>query len=386
MNVTVNITTPLKLIALAVLSGYMTLATAAAETPRSPDLDAKSYLLADFNSGQVIAQKDADKPVEPASITKLMSAYLVFEALANGSIALDEQVTVSEKAWRMGGSKMFIEVGKQVSVADLLKGMIVQSGNDATIALAEHVAGSEEYFVQLMNRKASEIGLENSRFQNTTGWPADDHFMSARDIFLLSHRMIADFPDYYQLYKIRDFTYNNIPQKNRNLLLWRDDAVDGIKTGHTQSAGYCLVSSALRDGMRLISVVIGAESEKARADQSLALLNYGYRHFETSRLYSAGEQVTELPVWKGKGDSVTLGLARELVLTYPRGRYDELTAGLQIPGSLQAPIEQGSEIGYLEISLDSRVLAREPLLALQTIEQAGFFKRLSDSIKQKFSD
>lgn len=360
---------------------FMGLATAA---PEPPQLDAKSYLLIDFNSGQVIVQKDPDKRIEPASITKLMSAYVIYAALKEGQIKRTDIVTISEKAWKMGGSRMFIEVGKKVSVADLLNGMIIQSGNDATVALAEHVAGSEDYFVDLMNRKAVELGMTSSLFQNTTGWPADDHYMSTRDISILSRALIRDFPKEYELYKVKDFTFNNIPQKNRNSLLWRDDSVDGIKTGHTNAAGYCLVSSALRDNMRLIAVVVGAESEKSRADQSMSLLNYGYRFFETRQLYSAGEAIAKVRVWKGLQDEVTMGLPEPVHLTFPRGEYDQLSASIDHPDALTAPVSLAAPIGTLSIKLGDRLLYENQLHSLTAVEEAGFFKRLSDSVKSIF--
>lgn len=355
-----------------------------AQASRAPDLDADSYILADFDSGQVIVQKDPDKKIEPASITKMMSAYIIYEALAEGAIAKTDQVTISEKAWKMGGSKMFIEVGKQISVDDLLKGMIIQSGNDATVALAEHVAGSEAYFVDLMNRKAAELGMNNSMFQNTTGWPAGDHYMSTRDMFTLARAMIKDYPKEYELYKVKDFTFNNIPQSNRNKLLWRDETVDGIKTGHTEAAGYCLVASALRDDMRLISVVVGAESDKERSSQTQSLLNYGYRFFETRRLYAANESIADLRVWKGVADQVGVGITKDLYLTFPRGQYEQLSAAADRPDSVVAPLSQYQPIGKLSIRLQDRLLFEDNLYVLSGVERAGFFKRLSDSVKSVF--
>ncbi len=362
----------------------MLLMEIAVAAPAAPELGAKSYLLMDFDTGQVIVQKDPEKRIEPASITKLMSAYVIYEALRDGQIARSDIVTISEKAWKMQGSKMFIEVGKQVSVADLLNGMIIQSGNDATVALAEHVAGSEAYFVDLMNRKAAELGMTNSFFQNTTGWPAENHYMSTRDISILSSALIREFPKEYELYKVKDFTYNDIPQKNRNTLLWRDKSVDGIKTGHTKAAGYCLVSSALRDNMRLIAVVVGAESEKSRAEQSLSLLNYGYRFFETRKLYSSGEAIANVKVWKGLQDEVAIGLPAPVYLTFPRGEYDQLSAAIDHPDALTAPISTATDIGKLSIKLGDRLLYETHLQTLTTVEEAGFFKRLTDSVKSIF--
>jgi len=356
----------------------------AGAAPAAPELAAKSYLLIDSDTGQVIVQKDPDKRIEPASITKLMSAYVIYEALREGQISRSDIVTISEKAWKMKGSKMFIEVGKQVSVADLLNGMIIQSGNHATVALAEHVAGSEAYFVDLMNRKAVELGMTNSVFQNTTGWPADDHYMSTRDISILSRALIREFPKEYELYSVKDFTYNDIPQKNRNTLLWRDKTVDGIKTGHTKAAGYCLVSSALRDNMRLIAVVVGAESEKSRADQSISLLNYGYRFFETRKLYSVGEAVAKVKVWKGLQEEVAIGLPAPVYLTFPRGEYEQLSAKIDHPDALTAPVSTAAASGKLSIQLGDRLLYETELQTLTGVEEAGFFKRLKDSVKSIF--
>lgn len=356
----------------------------AAPVPTAPELDANSYMLADFDSGQVIVQKDPDKKIEPASITKMMSAYVIYEALKEGSIAKTDLVTISEKAWKMGGSKMFIEVGKQVSVDDLLNGMIIQSGNDATVALAEHVAGSEAFFVDLMNRKAAELGMTNSFFQNTTGWPAKDHYMSTRDMYVLAKALIQNFPEDYELYKVKDYTFNNIPQKNRNTLLWRDESVDGIKTGHTEAAGYCLVASALRDNMRLIAIVVGADSDKERSAQSQSLLNYGYRFFETKKLYSANQSIVGLKVWKGTANEVPIGLTRDAYLTFPRGEYDQLQASLDRPDSIVAPLSQYQKVGKISIRLEDRLLFEDDLHLLSAVEKAGFFKRLSDSVKSIF--
>ena len=289
--------------------------------PKPPSTGARAYILQDFDSGRIIAEKDSDKSIEPASITKLMSAYAVFTELKNGNITLDDKVTISEKAWRTPGSRMFIEVGKQVSVEDLLKGVIIQSGNDATVALAEYIAGSEDTFAALMNRHAEELGLTGSHFVNSTGLPDPEHYMSARDIARLAADLIREFPEYYKWYSQKEFTYNDITQYNRNKLLWRDESVDGMKTGHTDSAGYCLVTSAKQEDMRLISVVLGTASENARAEASQALLNYGFRFFETHKLYEGGNQLATSRVWKGATDSVSLGIDKPLYATIPRGQY-----------------------------------------------------------------
>jgi D-alanyl-D-alanine carboxypeptidase (penicillin-binding protein 5/6) len=346
--------------------------------PKPPATGAKAFILQDFNSGRVIADKAPDESVEPASITKLMTAYVVFSELREGNIALNDMVTVSEKAWRTPGSRMFIEVDKQVSVEDLLKGMIVQSGNDATVALAEYIAGSEDTFATLMNRHAEELGLTGSHFTNSTGLPDPEHYMTARDIARLTARMIAEFPEYYKWYSQKEFTYNDITQYNRNKLLWRDDSVDGVKTGHTDSAGYCLVTSALKDGMRLISVVLGTGSENARAEASQALLNYGFRFFETHKLYDAGSQLASSRVWKGDVDTIALGLDRPLYATIPRGQYDALEASMTIDNRITAPITRGQALGTVQVQLGENLVAEQELVALQDVNTGPFWRRIVD--------
>ena len=283
--------------------------------PAAPQLGAKSYLLADFNSGQILVESNADMRVEPASITKLMTAYVVFAELSQGNLTLDELVPVSEKAWRTGGSRMFIDPQMQVSVEDLLRGMVIQSGNDASVALAEHVAGSEEAFASLMNHFAEQLGMTGTHYVNATGLPDPDHYTTARDVAVLSLATIRDFPDYYAWYSEKEFTFNNIRQHNRNTLLWRDPAIDGLKTGHTEAAGYCLAASAKRDGTRLVSAVMGAASEATRASQSQTLLNYGFRFFETVQLYQGGQELARARVWKGLSEEVALGIADELFVS-----------------------------------------------------------------------
>jgi D-alanyl-D-alanine carboxypeptidase (penicillin-binding protein 5/6) len=353
---------------------------AQAPIPAPPQLGAVGYLLVDFASDRVIAEKAADVPVEPASITKLMTAYAVFKALEQNQIALDDQVRVSEKAWRTQGSRMFIEVDTQVSVEDLLRGMIIQSGNDASVALAEHVAGSEETFVGLMNQHAAMLGMTGTNFENPTGLPGDNHVMTARDIALLAKAIVDEFPDYYGLYSEREFTYNGIRQHNRNSLLWRDQSVDGLKTGHTDAAGYCLVTSAERDGMRLISVVLGASSPEARADASQALLGYGFRFFETHRLYSRGEEITTARVWKGEPQVAALGLTEDLYVTIPRGKYESLSAVMDLSTDLVAPLQPQVAVGAVRVSLDGEPVSDVPLVLLHEVAQAGFLARLKDEI------
>lgn len=354
-------------------------------TPAAPELEAKSYLLADFNSGQLIAEKNPDERIEPASITKLMTAYIIYLALADGSIKNTDLVTISEKAWRMEGSRMFVEVGKKITVEELLRGVIIQSGNDATVALAEHIAGTENAFAQIMNAQAKHLSMTGSNFTNSTGWPGPDHYMTTRDIFILSRAVIRDFPEQYKLYKEKEFTYNNIPQYNRNKLLWQDASVDGLKTGHTESAGYCLAASAVRNNMRLISVIIGADSEKSRAEQSKALLNYGFRFFETRPLYKAGQPLAEIRAWKGEPKNLSLGLNENLFVTFPKGKYEQLDASMDRPESIEAPVLAGQEIGKVSIKLDGVALLEKPLTALTEIKQGGLFRRLIDSVLQFFA-
>jgi D-alanyl-D-alanine carboxypeptidase (penicillin-binding protein 5/6) len=346
--------------------------------PKAPSIGAKSFILQDFDSSRVIAELDPDKPVDPASITKLMTAYAVFKELRSGKISLDDMVTISEKAWRTPGSRMFVEVGKQVSVEDLMQGMIVQSGNDATVALAEFVAGSEDSFAALMNRHAEVLGLKGSHFMNSTGLPDPDHHMTARDIATLAASIIREFPEYYKWYSQKEFTYNDITQYNRNKLLWRDDAVDGMKTGYTEDAGYCLVTSAKKDSMRLISVVLGTDSDKARASASQALLNYGFRFYETHKLYDAGMQLATARVWKGETDTVSLGLDNPLYATVPRGQYQSLAASMTINTRIMAPVSKDQTLGSVQVQLGDAVIAGQNLVALQGVGEGSIWQRIVD--------
>ncbi|MDD3518521.1 MAG: D-alanyl-D-alanine carboxypeptidase [Chromatiales bacterium] len=349
-----------------------------------PSVEARGYLVMDFHSGAVLAEREADSRMEPASITKIMTAYVIYRELKNGSIGLEDEVRISEKAWRMGGSRMFVEVNTRVKLKDLLKGMIVQSGNDATVALAEHVAGSEEAFVSLMNQQAKALGMNDTHYTNSTGWPDPELYTTARDIARLAHALIRDFPEEYRWYSEREFTYNGIRQHNRNLMLWRDESVDGVKTGHTESAGFCLVTSAKRDDMRLITVVLGTASEKDRADQTQTLLNWGFRFFETHRLYTAGQPLTETRVWKGETDKVALGLTRDLYVTIPRGRYQALKATLELSPKLEAPLQKGAVQGEVNVTLDGAVIRKESLIALQAVEEGGILRRAMDTVMQWF--
>lgn len=348
--------------------------------PAPPQLGVKGYILIDHATGDTIAESNPDEILEPASLTKLMTAYTVFKALGDGQVNLDDEVRVSERAWGTEGSRMFIELGTAVTVEDLLQGMIVQSGNDASVALAEHVAGTEEVFADLMNFYADRLGMESSSFRNSTGLPDPDHYMTARDAATIARAIITEFPEYYMWYSQRGFTYNEIEQFNRNSLLWRDESVDGLKTGYTEAAGYCLVTSAERSGMRLVSVVMGSHSAEARANDSQALLNYGFRFFETYRLYSAGDEVTTARVWKGETDTVSLGVAEEHFLTIPKGRYDSLNSDTFLDTELTAPIESGATLGTVTISMNDEELAVLPLVALTDVGEAGLWKRIRDEI------
>ena len=363
----------------------MDLWAAAKPIPNPPELEASSYFLVDFDSGRVLAEKNPDERVEPASITKLMTAFLVDKAIAAGDLTLDEMVTISEKAWRMKGSKMFVEVGKEVSVDELMKGLIIQSGNDASVALAEHVGGSESAFAGYMNHQASLLGMSNTNFVNSTGWPDDNHYSSARDIAILTRAIIAEFPDSYRLYKEREYTFNKIRQFNRNRLLWRDDSVDGVKTGHTEAAGFCLVASAEREDMRLISVVLGTASDKARTQSSQSLLNYGFRYFQTHKLYRADEVLKTARIWYGDQEQISLGVGRDIFITIPRGRYSDLDASMEIDREISAPVERGQTLGQVSIKLDGEEILNEPIVAMQAVKEGSLIGRALDSIKLMFN-
>ena len=345
-----------------------------------PEIDARSYYLVDAMTGVVLAESMADEQLDPASLTKLMTAYLVFEALEDNVVSTSDAVHVSEKAWRESGSRMFIEVDTQVSLDDLLHGLIVQSGNDAAVALAEHIAGTEDDFVELMNQKAAELGMTGTVYRNTNGLPASGHVSTARDSAILAAALIHDFPDYYSIYSEREFTYNEITQHNRNALLWRDGGVDGLKTGYTRAAGYCLVSSAERDGMRLISVVFGSTTADARADSSMALLDYGYDAFETHKLYSRGEPIAQAEVFKGDQDFMAIGPGDDVWVTVRRGEYQNLQASAELTAELVAPLESDAVVGELQISLDGSSLSATPLVALENVEKGWLLSRVADGV------
>ena len=348
--------------------------------PAPPIIGATSYLMIDSKSGQELAALKPDTPVPPASLTKLMTTYVVFHAIEDGRISLEDEVTVSEKAWRMQGSRMFIEVGNRVQVRDLLLGVIVQSGNDASVALAEYVAGSESVFAEMMNQYAQQLGMTSTHFVNATGWPDDDHYSTARDLAILARALIEEFPEHYKWHAIKEFKWGDIAQPNRNRLLWRDDSVDGLKTGHTEAAGYCLVASAERDGMRVISVVLGTGSDKARIDGSQALINYGFRFFETRLLYEAGEEITRARVWKSANEYSPLGVMEDLYITVPRGAYDSLESVLNMPAVIEAPVATGQPLGEIKVSLNGEPVLQEQLRALSDNPSGSFWQRTVDTV------
>jgi D-alanyl-D-alanine carboxypeptidase (penicillin-binding protein 5/6) len=356
----------------------------AAIVPAAPQIDATAYLVMDFNSGRILAEKDIDKRVEPASLTKMMTTYVVTNEIEEGNIKMGDLVMISEKAWRMEGSRMFVEVNEQVTVEELLKGVIIQSGNDASVALAEHIAGTEDVFAEVMNQYAAKLGMKDTHFKNSTGLPDPEHYTTARDLSILGAAMIRDHPEIYKWHSMKNFTFNNIKQDNRNLLLWRDETVDGIKTGHTETAGFCLVSSAVRDGMRLITVVMGSNSMESRARGSGALLNFAFRFFETHKLFGPGEMIATSPVWKGDAPNVNLGVADEVWLTIPRGQYKQLKPVTEIEPTLLAPISKGQALGTVKFMLDTDEIASRPLVALDAVNEGSFFDRIKDEVKLLF--
>lgn len=353
----------------------------AAITPAAPALNASSYLVMDFDSGQLLAEHNADQKLPPASLTKIMTVYVAASELGAGNISLDDKVMVSEKAWRMTGSRMFIEVNKQVSVRELLDGIIIQSGNDASVALAEYISGDESVFAQLMNQHAVRLGMKNSHFMDASGLPHAEHYSTAHDLALLSAALIRDYPGIYKIHSQKEFTFNGIRQQNRNRMLWQDSTVDGVKTGHTEEAGYCLVASARRDDMRLISVVMGTDGDKSRTSATQALLNYGFRFFETRKVHGAGAVLTSVKIWKGLADKVDLGLNQDLYLTIARGQFANLKPDYELPDRIIAPVVAGQETGRLKLKLADQEIANLPLTVLQAVPEAGVFKRMKDSVR-----
>jgi D-alanyl-D-alanine carboxypeptidase (penicillin-binding protein 5/6) len=365
-----------KIIYLILLTPFCIDLFAQSMVPKAPKLNLDSYILLEANTNTVIAEFNSENQISPASMTKVMSGYVIADQIASGAISLDDKVLVSEKAWKTGGSKMFIEAGKRVSVRDLLSGIVIQSGNDATVAMAEYVAGSEEGFVDFMNAYASELGLSNTLFQNAVGWTDPNHFSSVNDLAQLTKALIANFPDHYATYKEKEFTFSGIRQLNRNKLLWRDDSVDGVKTGHTESAGYCLISSAKRNDMRLIAVVAGSPSENERLISSQRLLEYGFRFFATQKLISKDSEITTAKVWGGKMDEVALGTKEDILLTLPRSDFKNIKANYNFKNNIQAPISNGDVIGDIEFISDDRVVLSAPLVAIESVEAKGFFGRI----------
>jgi len=353
--------------------------------PSPPQLKVRSFVVMDHDSGRVLAAMDPDSRQEPASLTKLMTAYVVFHALKEGRLKPGDMVTISEHAWKQEGSRMFVDVGNQVSVENLILGMIVQSGNDATVALAEKVGGTEPAFVQMMNSYAKRLGMTGSHFENSAGMPGPEHYMTARDAVLLSSALIHEFPEYYKWYSVKEFTWNKITQQNRNGLLWRDPTVDGVKTGHTETAGYCLIASAKRGDMRLVSAVMGADSMKAREDANAALLNYGFNFFETRRIYGAREPLTTMRVYKGKASEVGLGLPRDLHVTSQRGHSGTVRAEFELPDTLIAPLEAAKPVGKARIVVDGTTIATHDLYPVADVPEAGFFGRMIDAIRLWFA-
>ncbi|MEM9601868.1 MAG: D-alanyl-D-alanine carboxypeptidase family protein [Pseudomonadota bacterium] len=352
--------------------------------PAPPALSAKAYVLMEYESGRLLVAHKETEQLEPASLTKVMTHYVVSDEIDKGLLARDLNVTVSEKAWRMGGSKIFIEVGKQVSVDDLIRGMVIQSGNDASVQLAEVIAGSEDTFADLMNQYATHLGMRDTQFRNATGMPDTEHVTTARDLATLSRALIRDFPDSYALHSEREFEFNEIRQKNRNELLWRDPSVDGLKTGHTKASGYGLIASAEREGMRLISVVLGADSAQSRISETAKLLNYGFRFFETLRLFKAEEPMDELRVWKGAERTVPVGVLEELTVAIPRGHGEQLESNLELRRGLQAPVATGDELGVIVVLSNGEVLLEQPVVALQDVAEGGLIEVVRDSILQAF--
>lgn len=352
--------------------------------PSPPQIAGSSWVLMDPLSGRVIMEHNSNERLPPASLTKMMTAYIVERELDEGRIAMSDMVPISVKAWRTEGSRTFVQEGTSVSVEDLLKGVIIQSGNDASVALAEFVAGSEGAFVDIMNQQAQLLGMKDTHFENATGLPSADHFSTAYDLAILAQHIIQDYPENYPLYAQKHFTYNNIRQPNRNSLLWRDDSVDGLKTGHTEEAGYCLVASAKRGETRLIATVMGTSSSEARAQEVQKMLNYGFRYFETERLFRAGQELMASRVWGGQADEVSVGMPEDIYVTIPRGSREQLESVVDLDSVIKAPIKVGDELGRVRVVLDGETLVDEPVLALTEVPEGGLFKRIWDAIKLFF--
>ena len=371
---------------LVALWGAMAATAAPIIIPAAPQIGAESYLLIDAATGDVLASENARMRLPPASLTKIMTSYIIADEIEQGRITLDDRVPISVKAWRMEGSRMFIREGTEVSVADLLRGIVIQSGNDASVAMAEYIAGDEEAFAGLMTQTAKSLGMNNTNFMNATGLPDEMHYTTAEDLAVLTRALINRFPEHYAIYSEKYFSYNDIRQANRNALLWRDDSVDGVKTGHTQAAGYCLVASAMENDTRLISVVMGARDERTRAAESQKLLNYGFRYYETVNLYAAGSSLKRVRVWSGLHESLEVGLDDAITLTIPRGGRDQLKAEINLQDVIEAPIERGQSLGALTLSLGDEMLVERPVVALNPVQEAGWLSSTLDHLQLMFID
>ncbi len=376
------------LIALSLLAGialswglHHTASALPLPIPSAPPIQAQSYVLFDPESQQLLVQQAPNERMEPASLTKIMTSYVAFHELSDQHITLDQMVVISEKAWRMEGSRTFLEVNSQAAVRDLLMGIIIQSGNDASVALAEHIAGSEASFIDMMNHYAKLLNMENTHFMNASGLPDPQHYSTAYDMALLTQALITEFPDYYHWYSKKTFTYNGITQSNRNQLLIRDSSVDGVKTGHTQSAGFCLVSSAVRDNRRLISVMMGTKSDEFRISYSASLLNYGFRFFENHRLYARNDKLAEAKVWQGAAQSVPLGISDDIVVSIPRGHYKRLKASVLLPETVEAPVAKGSQIGSVIIKLGDTPLLQRPLISMTEVAEGNLWRKFIDKAR-----
>ena len=362
------------------------LATYAAPIPQAPSISAKGYVLIDASTGKVLSEFNGDELLPPASLTKIMTSYVAAVEIREGRINLADQVPISVKAWRTPGSKTFVREGTSVSLSDLLRGVIIQSGNDASVAVAEYIAGSEEAFAGMMNQHAEDIGMTRTDFRNSTGLPDKEHLTTARDLVTLVRSLISEFPDHYKIYSEREFTYGGIRQNNRNRLLWRDKTVDGVKTGMTKDAGFCLVASAMREGMRLVSVVMGATDDETRMRETQKLFQWGFRYFETQTLFEPNISLQKTRIYYGEKEELELGIEEKLILTFPRGSYEDLESEIDFPSIIEAPIQIGQKIGALRVNLDGRELASVPLIARSAVLEAGFFSRASDAIELFFSD
>ena len=350
-------------------------------TPSAPNLNATGYILIDGTSGRILTEKNSNQRMPPASLTKLMTMYIVSSALKSGQIKLDDKVLISKKAWQTEGSRMFVKVGDEVPVRELIQGVVVASGNDAAVALAEHIAGTEEGFADIMNQQAKLLGMNNSHFTDSTGLPNENHYSTAHDLAILTQSYIKNFPEDYSLYSEKWYSYNKIKQPNRNRLLWRYQYADGLKTGHTKEAGYCLVGSAKKDGMRLITVVLGEPNDNARTEDSIRLMAYGFRFYETHKLYNADKPLVEARVWQGQKGKVPLGLTEDFYVTVPAGQYKKLQASMQLNSPIKAPIVKGQSYGNLVIKVNDQVIATKPLIALEGDNKGGFFRSMTDSVR-----